>query len=161
MAKPAVPLTVDSIAKHVQGLLGTQVHVKKLPAQELKGPLVVGLIHDEADRLVCTIVADLAAAGSCAAALSRVPAGVIQDLVRKSAPLDEVLMGNYHEVVNVLTVLTTAALGRRTVLRSVEQSASSAHATEQALIKEAAVKMFLQVAVHGYAPGGMNLSLTA
>lgn len=155
MATPQ-PITPEAVTKHVHALLACNVTVKKLPAQELKGPLTYGAIHDEAGALVCLIVADTAAGGSTGAALSKIPAGAVQDLVRKSQPLDEDLLGNYHEVVNVLTVLTTAALGRRTILRTVDQpKAPTAEAA--ALIKDAKAKLFLQVAVQGYPAGGMNI----
>ncbi|MDB4972740.1 MAG: hypothetical protein JWN48_1081, partial [Myxococcaceae bacterium] len=59
MATPQ-PITPESVAKHVNLLLATNVTVKKLPTQELKGPLVVGNIVDEAGALVCVVVADIA-----------------------------------------------------------------------------------------------------
>ena len=156
-----IPITPESVAKHVQGLLGANVTVKKLPVQELKGPLVFGSIQDESGVLVCTIVADIAAAGNMGAALSRVPAGAVQDLVRKGALLDEDLLGNYHEVVNVLTVLTTAALGKRTLLSALSQSKTEPPADVQSLIKDAKTKLFLQLAVQGYTSGGVNLYLAS
>jgi hypothetical protein len=160
MATPK-PITPDSVAKHVQGLLAANVTVKKLPQQELKGTLVVGSIKDESGALVCAIVADIAAAGNLGAALSRIPAGVIQDLVRKGGSLDQDLLENYHEVVNVLTVLTTGALGRRTILSAVEQSKTGPQAATQSLIKDAKTTLFLQLGVQGYASGGVNIYLAS
>ena len=151
------PLTPEGIAKHAQALLGANVVAKKLPAQELKGPLVYGKICDESSALVALVVADVAAAGSAGAALSKIPAGAVQDLVRKGQVLDEDLLANYHEVVNVLTVLTTGALGRRTILRTVEQTKSGLDAPSQELIKSAKAKLFLQLSVQGYSAGGMNV----
>jgi hypothetical protein len=151
------PITPEAVAKHVHALLATNVTVKKLPAQELKGPLVFAGVHDEAGTLVCSIVADVAAAGSTGAALSKIPSGAVQDLVRKHELLDKDLLENYHEVANVLTVLTTAALGRRTLLKRVNQTTGKLEAEHQALIKSAKAKLFLSIAVQGYPPGGINL----
>jgi hypothetical protein len=151
------PMTPEGVAKHVHALLQSNVTVKKVPTQELKGPLVFGKILDEAGALVCLVVADIAAAGSTGAALSKIPAGAVSDLVRKSQVLDEDLLGNYHEVVNVLTVMTTAAVGRRTILRTVEQTKTALEAPLLEFMKTAKSKLFLQVAVQGYPAGGMNV----
>ncbi|MDB4973516.1 MAG: hypothetical protein JWN48_1857, partial [Myxococcaceae bacterium] len=96
---------------------------------------------------------------SSGAALSKIPAGAVQDLVRKGQLLDEDLLGNYHEVVNVLTVLTTAGLGRRTILRGVEQTKTPPQGAVAELIKSAPSKTYLQMGVQGYSPGGMNIYL--
>jgi len=158
MATPQ-PITPEAVSKHIHALLGSNVTVKKLPSQELKGALVFGGVHDEAGTLVCAVVADIAAAGSTGAALSKIPAGAVQDLVRKGQLLDEDLLGNYHEVVNVLTVLTTAALGRRTILREVNQTKVALEGASLQLVTSANAKLFLQVAVQGYPAGGMNIYL--
>lgn len=160
MATPQ-PITPEGVAKHVQALLGVNVSVKKLPAQELKGALVFAKIHDEAGALVCVLLSDIAGAGSTGAALSRIPAGAVQDLIRKSQLLDEDLLANYNEVANVLTVLTTAALGRRTILRTVDQTKGALEPDLQELVKNAKQKTFLQVTVQGYPAGGMNVFLAA
>jgi len=160
MATPQ-PITPEAVTKHVQALLGCSVTVKKLPAQELKGAQVFSKVHDESGELVCAILSDLSAAGSCGAALSRIPAGAVQDIIRRGQPLDEDLLANYHEVANVLTVLTTAALGRRTILRTVDQTKAALDADIQALVKSATQKYFLQVAVQGYPAGGMNIYVAA
>ena len=160
MATPQ-PITPEAVTKHVNALLGLPVTVKKLPAQELKGALVFAKIHDEAGALVCLILADLPAAGSAGAGLSRIPAGAVQDLIRRGQLLDEDLLANYHEVANVLTVLTTAALGRRTILRTVEQSKGPLDAELTAFGKEAKQKYFMQLAVQGYPAGGINVFLSA
>jgi hypothetical protein len=151
------PITPEAVAKHVHALLATNVTVKKLPSQELKGALVFGGVHDEAGALVCVVVADIAAAGSTGAALSKIPAGAVQDLLRKGQLLDEDLLGNYHEVVNVLTVLTTAALGRRTILREVNQNKTALEGACAKLMMSANAKLFLQIGVQGYPAGGMNI----
>lgn len=156
MATPQ-PITPEAVAKHVHALLASNVTVKKLPSQDLKGPLVVGGIHDESGKLVCVVVSDIAAAGSTGAALSKIPGGAVQDLVRKGQLLDEDLLANYQEVVNVLTVLTTAALGRRTILREVNQSKGPLEGAVAELVKSANAKLFLQVAVQAYPAGGMNI----
>ena len=156
MATPQ-PITSEAVARHVQALLGSNVTVKKLPSQELKLPLVFAGIHDESGALVCAVVADIGAAGSTGAALSRIPGGAVQDILRKGQLLDEDLLGNYHEVVNVLTVLTTGALGRRTILREVNQTKSALEGAAQQLVTSAKAKLFLQVAVQGYPAGGMNI----
>lgn len=158
MATPQ-PITPEGITKHTQALLGSPVTVKKLPAQELKGPLVYGTIHDEAGALVCLVVADIAAAGGTGGALSKIPGGAVQDIMRRGQLLDEDLLANFHEVVNVLTVLTTAAVGRRTILRQVDQSKTGLDETLQAFVKAAKTKLFLQIGIQSYPTGGMNLYL--
>lgn len=155
------PITPEAVSKHVQALLGMSVTVKKLPSQELKGPQVFAKIHDEAGALVCVILTDIAASGSSGAALSRIPAGAVQDLIRKGQLLDEDLLANYHEVANVLTVLTTAALGRRTILRTVEQTKTALAPELQEFVKAAKQKYYLQLAAQGYPAGGMNILLSA
>jgi hypothetical protein len=149
-------ITPEGVSKHVHALLATNVTIKKLPAQELKAPLVFGTINDEAGALVCLVVADIAASGSMGGALSKIPAGAVQDIMRKGQVLDEDLLGNYHEVVNVLTVMTTAAVGRRTILKNVEQSKSPLAPPLQDFMKSAKTKIFMSVAVQGYPAGGMN-----
>jgi hypothetical protein len=150
-------ITPETVSKHIHALVQTQVVTKKLPAQELKGQRVYASIFDEAGALVCVLVADTAAAGSTGAALSKIPPGAVQDLVRKAQPLDEDTLANYHEVANVLTVLTTAALGRRTILRGVTQTPGEPDAAVGGLLKSAAHKLFFQVAVQGYPAGGLNV----
>jgi hypothetical protein len=150
-------ITPEAISKHIHALLQTNVGAKKLPSQELKGPRVYGSVLDEAGTLVAVVVADISAAGSTGAALSKIPPGAVQDLVRKGENLDEDLLANYHEVVNVLTVLTTAALGRRTILKTVEQARGDAPAPVRELIKTAKNKLFLQITVQGYPNGGINI----
>ncbi len=160
MATPQ-PITPEGVTKHVHSLLGTHVTVKKLPAQELKAPQVYADIVDEAGALVCVILADMAAAGSMGAALSKIPAGAVQDLMRRGQLLDEDLLGNYHEVANVLTVLTTGAIGRRTILRDIKQTKTGVEGPTQDLTKKAKTKVCLQVTVQGYPAGGMNIYLAA
>ena len=150
-------ITPEAVQKHVHALLATNVTVKKVNAQEIKGAQVYAPIHDEAGALVSVISCDLSGAGSTGAALSKIPPGAVQDLVRKGELLDEDLLGNYHEVANVLTVLTTAALGRRTILRGVSQSKTPPAAPMLDLMKKAPTKVFLQVAVQGYPPGLMAI----
>lgn len=155
------PITPEGVAKHVQALLGCNVAVKKLPAQELKGPLVVARVGDEQGALVCAILCDLAAAGSTGAGLSRIPAGAVQDLLRRGQLLDEDLLGNYHEVANVLTVLSTATLGRRTILQTVEQTKDALTPDLRDFVKSAHQKVFLQITVQGYPSGEMNIFAAA
>jgi hypothetical protein len=150
-------ITPEGVTKHIHALLQTNVNAKKLPNQELKGNRVYATINDEAGTLVCTLVADVGAAGSTGAALPKIPPGAVQDLVRKGEPLDEDLLANYHEIANVLTVLTTAAVGRRTILRTVEQAKGDPPAPLRDLIKNAKNKLFLQVTVQGYPAGGLNV----
>lgn len=152
-------ITPEGVTKHMHSLLGSQVTVKKLPTQDIKGNQVYALIHDEAGALVCVILSDIPAAGSTGAALSKIPAGAVQDLVRKSQLLDEDLLANYHEVANVLTVLTTGAIGRRTILRTVAQSKGLLEPDVDKLVKGAKTKVCLQVAIQGYPPGAMNFYL--
>jgi hypothetical protein len=83
----------------------------------------------------------------------------VQDLIRKGQLLDEDMLGNYQEVVNVLTVLTTAALGRRTVLREVHQTRTPLEGAVTELVRSANTKLFLQVAVQAYPAGCMNIYL--
>jgi len=150
-------ITPEAISKHIQALLQTNIGAKKLPNQELKGPRVFASVRDEEGTLVAALIADIAAAGSTGAALSKIPPGAVQDLVRKGELLDEDTLANYHEVVNVLTVLTTAALGRRTILKDVEQARGEPPAPLRELIKTAKNKLFLQLTVQGYPNGGLNI----
>lgn len=150
-------ITPEAVSKHVQALVAANVTVKKLPTQELKVPLVFGKIQDEAGSLVCLVVADIGAAGSTGASLSKIPAGAVQDTMRRAQLLDEDLLANYHEVVNVLTVMTTAAVGRRTILKSVEQTKIPLEPALQEFIKSAKQKIYLQITVQGYPAGGMNI----
>jgi hypothetical protein len=158
MATPQA-ITPEAVTKQLHALLASNVTVKKLPTQELKGPLVYGEIGDESGTLVCVVLADISAAGSTGAALSKIPGGAVQDLIRRGQLLDDDLLGNYHEVVNVLTVLTTAGLGRRTILRAVNQTKGPLEESVQALVKDAKTKVFLQVAVQAYPTGGLNIYL--
>jgi hypothetical protein len=154
-------ITPEAVTKHVHALLATNVTVKKVTTQEIKGAQVYAMVHDEAGALVCVILTDLTCAGSTGAALSKIPPGAVQDLVRKGELLDEDLLANYQEVANVLTVLTTAAIGRRTILRTVAQSKTPPPAPVLELVKKAPTKVFLQVAVQGYPTGAMNVYLAA
>ena len=154
-------ITPEGVTKHMVALLATNTTIKKLPTQDIKGNLVFSLIHDEAGALVCVILSDIAGAGSAGAALSKIPAGAVQDLVRKNQLLDEDLLANYHEVANVLTVLTTAAIGRRTILRTVSQSKGLLEPDVDKLVKGAKTKVFLQVTIQGYPPGAMNFYLVS
>jgi hypothetical protein len=151
------PIKPDVIAKHVHALLQTNVTVKEQRAQDVKPPMVFGKIFDEAGALVCVVIADIACAGSTGAALSKIPPGAVSDLIRKNSPLDDDLLANFHEVVNVLTVLTTAAVGRRTILRTVEQTPKLTDAEALALTKSAKNKLAFQVGVQGYPPGALNI----
>ena len=153
--------TPEAVTKHVHALLATNVTVKKLPAQEIKGAQVYASIHDEAGELVCVIATDMACAGSTGAALSKIPPGAIQDLVRKGELLDEDVLANYYEVANVLTVLTTAAMGRRTILKAVTQSKKPPEAPMLDMMKKAPTKVSLQIAVQGYPAGAMIVYLAA
>ncbi len=152
-----ISITPESISKHINALVQANVVAKKLASQELKGQRVYASVFDESGALVCVMVADTAAAGSTGAALSKIPPGAVQDLVRKAQPLDEDTLANYHEVANVLTVLTTAALGRRTILRGLVQTAGEPEATVKTFLTSAKNALFYQVAVQGYPPGGLNV----
>jgi hypothetical protein len=151
------PIKPDTIAKHIHALLQTNVTAKEMKAQDVKPPLVFGKIVDETGALVCVVVADIGCAGSAGAALSKIPPGAVSDLVRKNSPLDEDLLANFHEVVNVLTVLTTGALGRRTILRSVEQTPKLVEPELVAFVKNAKNKLAYQIAVQGYPAGALNI----
>jgi hypothetical protein len=57
--------------------------------------------------------------------------------------------------------LTTAALGRRTILRGVEQTGGALASDMQQLIKRAQQSHFMRIAVHGFPTGSMNIFLAA
>jgi hypothetical protein len=95
---------------------------------------------------------DLACAASVGAALSRVPAGAAADAARRNQ-MDEILLGNFHEVINVLTVLTTAAVGRRTILKYVKQGKEAVEPSLVAFASSAKTKIFGQLSIQGYAGG--------
>lgn len=145
-------ITVEGAAKHIAALMGLTVTAKKGQATDVKGATAVGVVDDEAGQLVCLIQCDLAVAASIGAALSRIPAGAAQDAIRRSA-MDDAILGNFHEVMNVLTVLTTAAVGRRTILRSVKQGKEALDPTLTAFAAAAKTKVFGQLTIQGY-PGG-------
>ena len=153
--------TPEAVTKHVHALLATNVTVKKLPPQEIKGAQVYAAIYDEPGALVCVLATDMACAGSTGAALSKIPPGAIQDLIRKGELLDEDVLANYYEVANVLTVLTTAAMGRRTILKTVNQYKKAPEEPLIEMMKKAPTKLCLQVAVQGYPTGIMNVYLAA
>ncbi|HEY6878052.1 MAG TPA: hypothetical protein VI299_08525 [Polyangiales bacterium] len=119
----------------------------------MKGPLVRAEITDGEGTLVCVLLADNAAAGALGAALSKIPPGAVQDIVRRAQPLDDDLLANYHEVVNVLTVLTTMTLARRTILRGVKQGGQTL-LTEDFVVR-APHKAYFQVAVQAYPAGAI------
>jgi hypothetical protein len=147
-------ITPEAAAKHVAALVGINVTAKKAMPTDLKGPQVLAMVDDEEKKLVCVIQFDFNAAGSLGAALSRIPAGSIQDLARKGGVLDENLEGNFHEIANVLTVLTTAAIGRRTILRGLKQGKAVTEPEAQGFISKAKNKTFMKFDVQGY-PGGI------
>jgi hypothetical protein len=152
-------ITPEGVTKHMTALLGTNVTAKKLPTQDSKGKQVYALVQDESGALVCVILCDIPAAGSCGAALSKIPAGAVQEIMRKNELLDEDLLANFHEIANVLTVLTTATLGRRNVLRKVGQSMGLLEPEVDKMVKGAKTKLFLRVAIQGYPPGAVNFYL--
>jgi hypothetical protein len=145
-------ITVEGTAKHIAALLGLTVTAKKGQPTDIKGTIASGVVVDEAGQVVCLINFDLAAAASVGAALSRVPAGAAQDAVRRNL-MDEVLIGNFHEVINVLTVLTTAAVGRRTILKHTKQGKEAVDPALTAFGAAAKNKLFGQLSVQGYAGG--------
>lgn len=145
-------ITVEGTAKHIAALMGLTVTAKKGQPADLKGPTAVGVVVDEAGETVCLIQFDMASAASVGAALSRVPAGAAQDAIRRNN-MDEVLMGNFHEVINVLTVLTTAAVGRRTILKHTKQGKEAQDPALTAFAAAAKTKIHGQLTVQGY-PGG-------
>lgn len=153
-------ITPDGAAKHIGSLLGMPVVVKKGAPADLKGPLAVALINDEQNQLVCVIQFDMASAGSAGAALSRIPAGAVQDAMKKGT-LEPGLMENFHEIVNLLTVLTTGALGKRTILGAVAQGKDATPAAAQAFVTKAKNKSFMQLVVPGYPTGTFALHLAA
>lgn len=147
-------ITPDAAAKHIGALLGIAVSAKKAAPADLKGPRVVAQIRDEEKNLVCIILFDLGAAGSTGAALSRIPQGAVQDSIKRGV-LEEGLFDNAHEIANVLTVLTTQALGRRSILQSIKQSKDAAADKDaQTFISAAKNTIFMQLTVPGY-PGGV------
>ena len=146
-------ITVEGTAKHIAALMGLTVTAKKGQPADLKGALAVGVVVDEAGETVCLIQFDMAAAASVGACLSRVPAGAAQDAVRRSS-MDEILMGNFHEVINVLTVLTTAAIGRRTILKHTKQGKEAQDPALTAFAAAAKTKLYGQLTVQGYPGGG-------
>lgn len=152
-------ITSEGAAKHIAALLGVGVTAKKGQPADLKGPLVVGVVQDEQGELVCLMQFDLNAAGSVGAALSRIPAGAVQDSVRRGA-LDESLLGNFHEVANVLTVLTTAAIERRTILRGVKQGKEASDPDFVAFASKAKAKLVGQLAIQGYPAGNFGFLLS-
>jgi hypothetical protein len=151
-------ITPEAAAKHIGALLGMNVTIKKAAPTDLKGATAVGLVDDEEKALCCVVQCDLAAAGSTGAGLSRIPAGAVQDCLKKGT-LEPGLMENFHEIVNVLTVLTTAELGRRTILRNVTQGKDATAPDVAGFVAKAKTKIFMQVTVPGYPPGVLGFSL--
>lgn len=147
-------ITPEATAKHIAALVGVHVTAKKALPTDLKGPQVLALIDDENKQLSCILQCDFNAAGSMGAALSRIPPGTIQELLRKGGVLDEGLEGNFHEIANVLTVLTTAALGKRTILRGLKQGKAVSEPDLQGFLGKSKNKTFMKVDVQGY-PGGV------
>jgi hypothetical protein len=145
-------ITPEATAKHIGALLGMNVVGKKAAPTDLKGALAVGIVEDEAKALCCVVQGDLPAAGSTGAALSRIPAGAVTDSLKKGT-LEDGLMENFHEVVNVLTVLTTAQLGRRTILRSTLQGKAATDAAVTEFVSKAKTKIYVHLTVPGYAGG--------
>jgi hypothetical protein len=144
-------LQADALAKHIHALLQMPVTVQRAAAQDLRGGMVRAELADETGRLSCVVLADTAAAGSTGAALSRIPAGAVADVVRRGQPLDEDMLANFHEIANVLTVLTTALLERRTILRGVTQGAQVT--TQEEWVRSALHRAFFRVSVQSYPAG--------
>lgn len=147
-------ITPEAAAKHVAALVGMSVSAKKAMPTDLKGPQVLALIDDEAKQLVCILQFDFNAAGSLGASLSRIPAGAVQELAKKGGVLDASLEENFHEIANVLTVLTTQAVGRRTILRGLKQGKDVSAPELQSFITKSKNKTFMKFDVQGY-PGGI------
>jgi hypothetical protein len=145
-------ITVEGAAKHIAALMGLTVTAKKGQPTDIKGTIAVGVVVDEAGEVVTLIQFDMASAASVGAALSRVPAGAAADAARRNQ-MDEILLGNFHEVINVLTVLTTAAVGRRTILKYVKQGKEAVEPSLVAFASAAKTKIFGQLTIQGYAGG--------
>jgi len=142
----------EVVAKHITALVGVTVTAKKGLPTDLKGKTVVCVIDNEATELACLILFDFAAAGGAGAALSRIPPAVVKDATVRNT-LDENLLENFHEIANVLTVLTTAALGQRSILRGVKQGKDSEEPGLKAFIAKATTKICIQLAIQGYPSG--------
>lgn len=150
-------ITPEVVAKQLSALLDVNVALKKGAATDLKGTPVIGVVEDEASELVALIEFDVAAAGTLGAALSRIPAGAVKEAVTRGA-LDESLLANFHEVANVLTILTTAALERRTILRGIKQANEVAEPRLRTFAEKAKQKVALQVSVPNYPNGHCRFS---
>lgn len=147
----ASAITPDAVAKHLAALLGVNVTAKKGQPADLKGTPVVCIVDDAAGELACLIHFDVAGAASTGAALSRIPAGAVKDALRNG--LDEGLLANFQEIANVLTVLTTAALGNRSVLRGVKQGKDSEDPKLRAFASGCKTRIHVQLSVSGYSDG--------
>jgi hypothetical protein len=149
-------ITPEACAKHIASLLGMSVTAKKGAATDLKGPLAAGLVDDEQKKLCCVMQFDLPSAGSTGAALSRIPSGAVQDGIKKGV-LEPGLMENFQEIANVLTVLTTTGVGRRTILRKVCQGPDAASPEVTEFLKTAKTKIYMQISVPGYPSGSFAI----
>lgn len=144
-------LQPEFISKHIHALLQTPVTVQKAAGPDLRGLLSRAEIVDDKGALSCVLLADTAAAGSTGAALTRIPPGAVLELVRRAQSLDEDMLANFHEVANVLTVLTTALLARRTILRGVTQGPRVT--SNEDWVRRAMHKVFFRVSVQSYPAG--------
>ena len=111
-------ITPDAVCKHLASLLGVPVKLTAAKPTDLKGPVAIATMHDEAGSLCYLMHCDLAGAASTGAALSRIPMGAVQDAIKKGV-IEEGLLENFREVANIMTVLTTAAAGKRTILAGI------------------------------------------
>ena len=145
-------ITPDAVAKHLSSLFGLSVKLTPAKPTDIKEPAIVATISDESGGICCLMHCDLAGAASMGAALSRIPAGVVQDALKKKV-LEEGLLENFHEIANIMTVLTTASAGKRTILAAVSESKDVKAPQAAKLLRTSKRKHYMRVAVSGYPDG--------
>lgn len=99
----------------LHGLFGLNVTETDVAMEE---PFVLAEYADETDVVVGYMACDLATGGRLGAALTQVPAGRVDEVVREKA-LPESLSENLFEVFNICVNLVAPLDGRRLVLRRI------------------------------------------
>jgi hypothetical protein len=151
--------TFEQIDEYMHALLDRRVESKKgapyLPS--LKAPGIVGVYFNEQGRPAAVCMMSIAFAAASAAALTRIPATVSAESVKRGK-LEANLLENANEVLNIAVNLFLMAGGPRISLKSVHPVPPPLPAPLMAMIMKPPQVVHADVMIDGYNPAG-KLSL--
>lgn len=148
------------VAELLGSLTGREVSVGQGPVVSFDEPVVIAVFVDEDGQPVSAILADIDGSASMAAALTLLPAGVVEEAKRRGT-LDAALLENWTEIANILTQIVRVPGFQSGTLQDCVHGADVATGAVKTFLERARFRAGWRFEVPGYGAGHLAVYLAA